>query len=67
MDQRIMKLEETVAFQDAIISKLNDTVAEQGLLLHRLESQLKTLDAHVRQAMPSMTVEAKDDVPPPHY
>lgn len=67
MDQRIIKLEETVAFQDAIISKLNDTVAEQGLALHRVESQLKALDSHVRQAMPSVTVEAKDDVPPPHY
>jgi uncharacterized coiled-coil protein SlyX len=67
MDQRIMKLEETVAFQDALINKLNDTVAEQGLLLHRLESQLKIMDAHVRQAMPSMTLEANDDVPPPHY
>ena len=37
IDERVMKLEETVAFQDDIINKLNDTVAEQELLLHKLD------------------------------
>ncbi len=67
MEERLMKLEETVAFQDAIINKLNDTVAEQELLLHKLDKKLNHLETHVRDAMPSLTISAKDDVPPPHY
>ena len=67
MDDRLMKLEETVAFQDAIINKLNDTVAEQEMLLHKLDRKLHHLEKNVREAMPSMTISAKDDVPPPHY
>ncbi len=67
IDERVMKLEETVAFQDDIINKLNDTVAEQELLLHKLDKKLSALETHVREAMPSLTISAKDDVPPPHY
>ena len=67
MEERLMKLEETVAFQDAIINKLNDTVAEQEILLHKLDKKLNHLENHVRDAMPSLTISAKDDVPPPHY
>ena len=67
MDERMMKLEETVAFQDAIVNKLNDTVAEQELLLHKLDKQIQQLERHVRAAMPSMTISSKDGPPPPHY
>ena len=67
MDERLMKLEEMVAFQDAIINKLNDTVAEQSILLHRLDKKIQLLETHVRESIPSMTISAADDTPPLHY
>ena len=67
MEERLMKLEETISFQDEIINKLNDTVAEQELLLHKLDKKVNNLEKNVREAMPSLTISAKDDVPPPHY
>ena len=67
MEERLMKLEETVAFQDELINKLNDTVAEQELLLHKLDKKVNNLEKNVREAMPSLTISTKDDVPPPHY
>lgn len=67
MDERLIKLEETVAFQDAIINKLNDTVAEHEILMHKLGEKLRRLELHVREAMPALTVAPQDDTPPPHY
>ena len=67
MEEKLQRLEEMVAFQDDLIERLNETVGEQQVAFHRLSERFNKLEAHIRAIQPSMTLESKDETPPPHY
>ncbi|MEE2960627.1 MAG: SlyX family protein [Myxococcota bacterium] len=64
---QLVNLESTSAFQEEAIHKREKTATTQQLQIQKLEQQLGKLEEHIRNAIPSMTVDPKDDVPPPHY
>ena len=67
MEEKLRKLEETVAFQDDLIERLNATVGEQQIALHRLTERFEKLEDHIRSIQPSVGQAVKDETPPPHY
>ena len=67
IQSHLVSLESTIAFQEEAIQKLEKTATAQQLQLQKLERQLGNIEEHLRTALPSLTVEPENDVPPPHY
>ncbi len=67
VEERLINLESTVAFQDDLLAKLNELVSKQQLELHQLESKLEELRGQLREIQPSMVRDGADEPPPPHY
>lgn len=67
VEERLISLESTVAFQEDLLTKLNELVSKQQLELHRLEGQLEELRTQLREIQPSVVRDAADESPPPHY
>ena len=67
IQEHLVRLESIIAFQEEAIGKLNETVASHQLQLHNMETKLDKIEEHVRVSLPSLTVDPKDDTPPPHY
>lgn len=67
VEERLIHLETTVAFQEDLLSKLNELVSKQQLELHQLERLLEELRAQLRELQPSTVRDAAEEPPPPHY
>ncbi len=66
-EERIDRLETTVALQDNVLEKLSAAYGEQQMQLHRLEQEIERLRKQVAQMEPSKIRDAADEEPPPHY
>lgn len=67
VEERLIHLETTVAFQEDLLSKHIELLSKQQLELHQLEKQLDELRAQLREIQPSVVRDAADESPPPHY
>lgn len=66
-EERLVKIETKLAFQEDLIDELNKTVYRQQQMLERLEATCEALARHIA----SLAETAKDGTPahekPPHY
>ncbi|HXE96588.1 MAG TPA: SlyX family protein [Dongiaceae bacterium] len=67
MEQRINELEMLYMQQEATIQELNDIVSRQGLQLEQLRRDFTTLKEQVMAMSPSVSRDADQEEPPPHY
>jgi SlyX protein len=68
LEDRIIKLEETVYFQEKTISELNDALTQQQLQLDEIHKLQQAVEIKLRQMAPLLRdADAGDDGPPPHY
>ncbi|OGQ77223.1 MAG: hypothetical protein A2289_24050 [Deltaproteobacteria bacterium RIFOXYA12_FULL_58_15] len=67
MEERIIRLETTVAFNEQTLAELNDFVSAQQMQLQELAEELRRLGERVRLLTPSDPPSPKDEPPPPHY
>ena len=67
MEDRLIELETTVAFQGERIIKLEQIVSQQQLELHQLAEGLERLRKQLVEVAPSLVDEREDDAAPPHY
>lgn len=63
MDDRIIQLEERLAYQARLLDQLDSVVLELGRRLLELEDRVRELE----QAGPESADLGPHDVPPPHY
>ena len=66
MEQRMIRLESTFAYQDERIRKLEEVVSQQQLELHELRQALELLSKKV-QASQGPDPNPANEPPPPHY
>ena len=67
MEDRFIKLETLVVFQDERIATLEKVVSQQQLELHKLTERLERLGKQLLDVAPSLIGDEKDEPPPPHY
>lgn len=68
LENRIIKLEETVYFQEKTISELNEALLQQQFQLDEMLKQQKAIEAKLRLIIPLLQeADNLDDGPPPHY
>ena len=67
MEERITDLEIRFMHQERTIHELSSTVYRQQQVIERLERELRQLANQVRMELPSLTRQADEEEPPPHY
>lgn len=68
MEDRIIRLEETVALQDKTIEDLSDVLAAQQKQLDAMERMLQSMATKLHAMYdPSSGIDAPPDDAPPHY
>ena len=67
MEDRIIRLEESVALQDRIIEQLSDALAAQQSEIETLTRQVQLLSQRVKTAGDVGDEGPDDNQPPPHY
>lgn len=68
MEDRIIRLEETVALQDKTIEDLSDVIAAQQKQIDRLERTQKSIATKLHAMFDhSSGIDAPPDESPPHY
>lgn len=67
MEQRINELELRYMQQENIIQELNEIVCRQELVLEGLKRDVTTLKEQFLAMTPSVTRDADQEEPPPHY
>lgn len=67
MEDRIIRLEESVALQDRIIELLSDALAGQQTEIETLTRQVHLLSQRVKSAGDAGDEGPDDNQPPPHY
>lgn len=67
MEDRLIELETTLAFQDERVIKLEQIVSQQQLELHQLAEGIERLRKQLVEVAPSLVSEENDDAAPPHY
>ena len=67
MDERIIELETTLAFQELALQGLSDEMATQQKLIDQLLVEIIQLKKYVRAGQVSPIMKASDEPPPPHY
>lgn len=67
LEQRIVRLETLVAFQEDTIHQLSDVVRRQAEHVDLLEQRIKRAESHVRELLAAVESPPLDDGPPPHY
>lgn len=67
MEEKIVDLETRIAFLEDAQQQLSDVIARQEQEIGRLMLRLADLETQVRQAVPSLLGDARDEPPPPHY
>jgi SlyX protein len=66
MHDDLTELQTRLAFQDDALQSLNETVIRQQEEIKKLNLELAELKERL-QAIAEITVELKDEAPPPHY
>lgn len=66
-DQRLIELEERLAYQEDMIESLNHQVAQHSLELMNLTKELIKMREWVKNNQPLNTHKGEDEAPPPHY
>ena len=67
MDQRITELELRYMHQEQTIQELNEIVCSQELAIEGLKRDVMTLKDQFLAMSPSVTRDADQEEPPPHY
>jgi uncharacterized coiled-coil protein SlyX len=67
MDERIIHLESTFAYQHERIRTLENVASQQQLELHELRQALEVLSKQVHTLMDPALRLAGQEPPPPHY
>ena len=67
MEERVINLESTFAYQDERIRKLENVVSQQQLELHELRQALELLNKQLQASSQTPTRNAANEPPPPHY
>jgi len=66
LEEGIIELQTKYAYQEDLLQTLNDIVVEQQAELAMLKSDMKRMRESLR-SMNTQSVQADEDVPPPHY
>lgn len=67
MEERFLKLETTLAFQEHTIKELNDVIYQQSLAIDRLEKLYIELKSKFTDESPLATRSESEKERPPHY
>jgi SlyX protein len=67
MEERINELEMRYMQQEMTIGELNDIVSRQELVLERLQRDFAALKEQMLSMSPSVSRDADQEEPPPHY
>ena len=67
MDERIINLESTFAYQHERIRKLENVVSQQQLELHELRKAIEVVSRLLQAAGVPKIGDAGKEPPPPHY
>lgn len=67
LDQRIVELEERVAFQDETIEILNDEMKLHQLRFAKMQRQLELLAEKIKESQNGSMMHPSQEPPPPHY
>ncbi len=66
-DQRLDKLETTIAYQEQAIEDLNKTVLEQAAEIAQLKRLIGNIGERVREIADNPALAEAPEPPPPHY
>ena len=67
MDDRLIELENRIAFQDHTLQELNDVIVRQQREIDGLRRELEALWAQLKTLAPALIASRSEEVPPPHY
>jgi SlyX protein len=67
MEERIINLESTFAYQHERIRKLENVVSQQQLELHELRQAVEVLSRQVKASAAPALPNPANEPPPPHY
>ncbi len=67
MEERLIKLEIKVAYQEELIQDLRDALDEHWHIIDGLSEEMKAMHAKLSTSDPSQMLDAKNEPPPPHY
>lgn len=67
MEDQLVELETTLAFQGERIAKLEGIISQQQLELHKLAEGMERLRKHLVELAPSLVGDPDEEAPPPHY
>jgi uncharacterized coiled-coil protein SlyX len=67
MQERMINLESTFAYQDERIRKLEEVVSQQQLELHELRLALDLVGKQLKAAIGTPERNSANEPPPPHY
>lgn len=67
MENRLISVEEKLAFQDDLLDALNKTVAKQQQQMDMLQDEIRLLYQQMKTLQPSSTEASSEPELPPHY
>lgn len=67
MEERVIKLETKVAYQEALLQELRSSLDEHWAIIDRLTKEMKDMHTKLSAAEPSQLMDAGSEGPPPHY
>ncbi len=67
MENRLISVEEKLAFQDDLLDALNKTVAKQQQQMDMLQDEIRLLYQQMKALQPSPTDASVEPELPPHY
>ncbi len=67
LEERLTELEVRVAFMDDLMGTLNDTVAGCQLQIMEMRLAMERLRDELVSMRGSLSMDARDEPPPPHY
>lgn len=67
MDDRLIELENRIAFQDHTLQELNEVIVRQQREIDDLRRELEALRAQFQALAPALVASRSEETPPPHY
>ena len=64
---RIKYLEESLAYQEAIVQDLNVQLVQQWQTIETINRRIKELEEKIEEQAVSQALQQSDELPPPHY